>query len=181
MRTEVLLVYVLSASVLIAAEVSDWDKTSAIAGVVAAITGLILLVGAAWRLGRRWWLEWRRSHTFSIGTEGVAFVDARHRETVTVVVKRGFLSYQPMCYLALNPRENIAPDERVMRYHIEPVDRDRAFPARLLRGDVLTFNLNIEAKKTWKGYLCIVAADESHESRLRYCDFEVVEGSEPLT
>lgn len=175
MRVGVLLVYVIGSSLLVVAEVSGWDKTGAIAGVIAAATGLSLLAVVILGFLHRLCLKWRRSHTFTIKTTGRAFVNVPHEEIITVVVEREFIIYGLDCYLSEIPEgRNYGLHPDVMTCAAELLDRF-AFPTRLKRGKILRFKLTVDAKKTWKGYLSVAAADGSSEPRLSCRDFEVIE------
>jgi hypothetical protein len=154
------------------AEVSGWDKMSAIASVIAAIAASTLLLAGAYPVVRRWRSTWRSKNAASLETDGHAFVGVKHEETLIVRFHRTVFCHEP----------GVALRDVAMREHgsiqipgirqwidpwLDPEGNPHKFPKRLNRGDALRTTLHIQAEQEWKGVIRVQAFSEG------LCAFQV--------
>lgn len=165
-------------------QVSGWDKTDAISSVIAAATGLILVVGVVCPLVRGWWSTRQSKRAASLETGGYAFVGVKHEETLIVRLSRTVFCQQPGVGLrdaTTRGHTNFEiPGVRCWTDGwFDAEGNPHKFPKRLNRGDELRTTLSIQAEQAWKGVICVEAFDEGRCAFQVRKPFEVQTGPSP--
>ncbi len=149
-------------AIWVLAEANGWDKTAAVAGVVAALIGIGSVVWALWRW---WWPQWRERHTFRFDRPPQIAAGKAHTLTIMITFLRNARLNQPM--IRLSPYDYDAGrttlDALIASWHTE--SGLEGFPREVNRGQEIVVRVHVDARLPVKGFLRIEAADD--HGRLR--------------
>lgn len=164
---------VAAALMLVLAEVTGWDKTGAISGVIAAVTGTLILVGTAYVSVRNWWPQFRRRHTFTFDAPESVEVGRHLGLWCTLYVHRDSFLVDVGCHFRFKKDPGTNPGDGTVQAWFDKK------PARgpLKRGQAIPLVLNVEAKSPWRGFLCIEISDGSGYSCSSIAPFEVTQAA----
>ncbi len=172
--------YPVSALTSVVLEASGWDKTAAVAGVIAASIATLGLLAWIYGAVRSQWPAWRSKRAADLKTDGCAFVGMPHEETVIVRLSRDVYCHQPSLALRDSAlKQHVTFQIPGVKWWIDDAwldaeDNRHQFPKRLRRGDELRATLHVDAERPWKGVVCVEAYNEGQ------CSFQVREYFEVL-
>ena len=161
--------YVASALTLVLGEASGWDKTSAIAGVIAAVTGIVIVFGSGFVWARNWWPRFRRQHTFTFDAPGYVEVGQHLALRFVIYVHRDTFLIDIGCHFRFKRSPGTHPSDGVVHSWFDKKPQRRI----VRRGEAIPLVWNVEAKQPWQGYLCVEITDGSGYSCTSIAPFEV--------
>ena len=169
---------------LMMTEVSGWDKTAAVAAVIAASIAVLGTLGWLYGVVRSQWPIWRSKRSADLQTDGYAFVNTTHEETVTVRLRRDVFCHTPSLALRDSAvKRHVSFELPGVRWWtgsgwLDAEGNPHQFPKRLRRGDQLRATLHVDGKQPWKGVICAEAYDEGDCAFQVRRSFEVYLGAE---